>query len=135
MSRVAINVCLNQIETERIRPELRYADLSLEERKAVKQFASSFAEIPEEQRELAREVVTTLLLKLEPEDRLVITMLHLEKRCIAEIASYTGRTAGVIKTRAYRARQKLKRLHGQLIKQNLRETCSHSAGKAFQPEE
>jgi len=117
VSRVAINVCLNQIETERIRPELRYADLSLEERKAVKQFASSFAEIPEEQSELAREVVTTLLLKLEPEDRLVITMLHLEERSIAEIACYTGWSAGVIKTRAYRARQKLKRFYGQLIKQ------------------
>ena len=28
VSRVAINVCLNQIERQRIRPELRYADLS-----------------------------------------------------------------------------------------------------------
>jgi RNA polymerase sigma-70 factor (ECF subfamily) len=90
VSRVAINVCLNQIETERIRPELRYADLSHEQRKAAKQLTSSFAEIPEEQSELAREVVTKLLLKLEPEDRLVITMLHLEERSIAEIGSHTG---------------------------------------------
>src|SRR6202166_5291714 len=27
VSRIAVNTCLNQIESERIRPELRYADL------------------------------------------------------------------------------------------------------------
>ena len=117
VSRVAINVCLNQIETERIRPELRYADLSEDQAAIVEQLASTPAEIPEEQSELAREIVAKLLLKLEPTDRLIITMLHLEERSIAEIRALTGWSAIVIKVRAYRARQKLKRLYGQLIRQ------------------
>src|SRR3982750_4359926 len=31
VSRIAVNTCLNQIESERVRPELRYADLSEEQ--------------------------------------------------------------------------------------------------------
>ena len=31
VSRIAVNTCLNQIESEKVRPELRHADLSLEE--------------------------------------------------------------------------------------------------------
>src|ERR1041384_5202846 len=31
LSRIAINTCLNQIQAEKIRPELRYADLSEEQ--------------------------------------------------------------------------------------------------------
>ena len=117
VSRLAIHVCLNQIEKERIRPELRYADLSEEQAQIVEKLASTPAEIPEEESELAREVVAKLLLKLEPKDRLIITMLHLEERSIAEIKALTGWSAIVIKVRAYRARQKLKRIYGQLIKQ------------------
>jgi RNA polymerase sigma-70 factor (ECF subfamily) len=117
VSRLAINVCLNQIEKERIRPELRYADLSEEQAQIVGQLASTPAEIPEEQSGLAREIVAKLLLKLEPADRLIITMLHLEERSVAEIKALTGWSAIVIKVRAHRARQKLKRIYGQLIKQ------------------
>src|SRR5678816_4656599 len=31
VSRVAVNTCLNQIESEKVRPEVRHADLSVEE--------------------------------------------------------------------------------------------------------
>jgi RNA polymerase sigma-70 factor, ECF subfamily len=117
VSRLAVNVCLNQIETERIRPELRYADLGKEQAEIVEQLASTLAEIPEEQSGPAREIVCEILLKLKPADRLIITMLHLEERSIAEIKALTGWSAIVIKVRAYRARQKLKRIYGQLIKQ------------------
>ena len=116
VSRLAINVCLNQIETERIRPELRYADLSEEQAKIIEQLDSTPAEIGGEKIQLAREIVAKLLTKLEPADRLIITMLHLEERSIAEIKALTGWSAIVIKVRAYRARQKLKRAYGQMIK-------------------
>src|SRR5436190_19744586 len=35
VSRIAVNTCLNQIESERIRPEVRHADLSEEEQAVV----------------------------------------------------------------------------------------------------
>src|SRR2546428_13837792 len=41
VSRVAINTCLSQIEAEKVRPELRHADLSEEEQAVVENLASS----------------------------------------------------------------------------------------------
>src|ERR1700675_4049731 len=40
VSRIAVNTCLNQIESERIRPELRYADLSEEQAAVVDALAA-----------------------------------------------------------------------------------------------
>ena len=45
---------------------------------------------------------------LKPEDRMVLTMLHIEERSVAEIASLLGWTESNVKVRALRARQKLK---------------------------
>src|SRR5438309_9257149 len=41
VSRIAVNTCLNQIESERVRPELRHADLSEEEQAVVENLATS----------------------------------------------------------------------------------------------
>jgi RNA polymerase sigma-70 factor (ECF subfamily) len=116
VSRIAMNVCLNQLESERIRPELRHADLNDEQISIVEALASTAVELPEEQTTAASELVTQLLLRLEPKDRLIITMLHLEERSIAEIKAATGWNTALIKVRAYRARQKLKRIYARLSK-------------------
>src|SRR6202166_1800209 len=41
VSRIAVNTCLNQIEAEKVRPELRHADLSVEEQAAIENLASA----------------------------------------------------------------------------------------------
>src|SRR5262245_25655584 len=41
VSRIAVNTCLNQIESEKVRPEVRHADLSIEEQAVVENLASS----------------------------------------------------------------------------------------------
>lgn len=48
VSRVAVNTCLNLLAHERIRPELRYADLSEEEEAVVQNLASEEADLPGE---------------------------------------------------------------------------------------
>src|SRR6516225_11142864 len=45
VSRVAVNTCLNQIESERVRPELRHADLSVEEQAVIDNLAASSDEL------------------------------------------------------------------------------------------
>src|SRR5258708_33935853 len=45
VSRVAINTCLSQIESEKIRPELRHADLSEEEQAVIENLAGSNEEL------------------------------------------------------------------------------------------
>src|SRR5689334_18741944 len=45
VSRIAVNTCLNQIESERVRPELRQADLSEEQQAMVESLASTSGEL------------------------------------------------------------------------------------------
>jgi RNA polymerase sigma-70 factor (ECF subfamily) len=50
------------------------------------------------------------LVRLKPEDRLVVTLLHLEEMSVAEVAELTGWSAAKVKVRAFRARKELKRI-------------------------
>jgi len=118
VSRIAVNTCLNQIESEKIRPELRYADLSEEEQAVVENLATSFGELAPDQRFASRQLVEHLLAALKPVERLAIDLLYLQGRSVEEIRKITGWSAALIKVRAYRARQKMK---GQLTKISARE--------------
>ena len=60
--------------------------------------------------EQAREVLQFGLSRLDPAERLVITLLELEDKSVREIAELTGWTEGNVKVRAHRARQALKRV-------------------------
>ena len=113
-SRVAVNFCLKALRAEKARPEWRLADLSEGERLAYEN-----REQPDEGNDAAasvasRDLVEKLLDGLSPADRLVVTMLHLEGRSVAEIQAATGWNAVVVKVRAFRARQKLRKIFDQL---------------------
>jgi len=57
VSRIAVNTCLNQIESERVRPEVRHADLSVEEQAVIDNLASSSEELAPDQRFASRQLV------------------------------------------------------------------------------
>ena len=109
VSRIAINTCLNQIQAERVRPEFRHADLSEEEVAVVHNLAATSDELGPDRSLAARDLVERLLLALKPAERLVIDLLYLQQRSVAEIQALTGWGASLVKVRAFRARQKLKR--------------------------
>ena len=108
LSRIAINTCLNQIQSEKVRPEVRHADLSEEELAVVESLATSAEELAPDKRFASRQLVEHLLDALKPVERLVIDLLYLQGRSIAEIKEITGWSAALVKVRAYRARQKMK---------------------------
>src|SRR6266571_1317490 len=108
VSRIAVNTCLNQIESERVRPELRHADLSEEEQAVVENLATSSDELAPDQRFASRQLVEHLLAALKPVERLAIDLLYLQGRSVDEIRKITGWSAALIKVRAFRARQKMK---------------------------
>jgi len=118
VSRIAVNTCLNQIESERVRPELRHADLSEEEQAVVENLAISADELAPDRRFASRQLVEHLLDALKPVERLAIDLLYLQGRSVEEIRKITGWSATLIKVRAFRARQKMK---GQLAKISARE--------------
>src|SRR2546428_6744362 len=108
VSRVAVNTCLNQIESEKVRPEVRHADLSVEEQAVIENLTSSTAELAPDQRFASRQLVEHLLAALKPVERLAIDLLYLQGRSVDEIRKITGWSAALIKVRAFRARQKMK---------------------------
>jgi RNA polymerase sigma-70 factor (ECF subfamily) len=109
VSRIAVNTCLNQIAAEKVRPELRHADLSEEEQAVVENLAASSDELSPDQRVASRQLVEHLLDLLKPVERLVIDFLYLQGRSVEEIRKITGWSASLIKVRAFRARQKMKK--------------------------
>jgi RNA polymerase sigma-70 factor (ECF subfamily) len=60
--------------------------------------------------ESAAALVHSLLGRLAPRDRLVLTLTYLEGRTVAETASLTGWTQTMVKVQAHRARKRLRKL-------------------------
>jgi len=83
VSRIAINTCLNQIAAEKVRPELRHADLSEEEQAVVENLAASSGELSPDRRFASRQLVEHLLDLLKPAERLVLDLLYLQGRSLA----------------------------------------------------
>jgi len=108
VSRIAVNTCLNQIASEKVRPELRQADLSEEEQALVENLAATSEELAPDKRFASRQLVEHLLAALKPAERLVIDLLYLQGRSVAEIKKITGWSEPLVKVRAFRARQKMK---------------------------
>src|SRR6202011_3589491 len=118
VSRIAVNTCLNQIESEKVRPELRYADLTEEHQAIVENLAASSEELAPDQTFASRQLIEHLLSGLKPIERLVIDLLYLQGRSVAEIKKVTGWSETLVKVRAFRARQKMKK---QLARISLQE--------------
>ena len=57
----------------------------------------------------AGELVHRALALLSPRDRLVLTLMHLEERSVAEVARDTGWSMTMVKVQAWRARARLKK--------------------------
>jgi RNA polymerase sigma-70 factor, ECF subfamily len=109
VSRIAINTCINQIKAEKARPELREADLSEEQAALVRNMAATEEELAPGRQIASRELVEQLMKALKPAERLVIDLLYLQQRSIAEIQKMAGGSGALVKVRAFRARQKMKK--------------------------
>ena len=59
-----------------------------------------------------------LLALLEPAERLLLTLLHLEGHSPREVQRMTGWNGTLVRVRAFRARQKLKKHYKQLMLEN-----------------
>lgn len=117
VSRIAVNTCIKSLRAEKIRPELRWADLSEEEGHVLDALASTSEELHPDHHLASRELASKLLARLEPKDRTVITLLNLEGRSVDEVRQITGWNQSVIKVRAFRARAKLRKIYKSLMKE------------------
>lgn len=120
VARIAVTTCLDQLRAQKRRPELRWADLSETEAEVLDAVIRNESEPHPSQGLAAREIVGKLLDCLSADDRLVITLLDLEEKSLAEIRKLTGWNETLIKVRAFRARRKLRKHMDALEKGKLR---------------
>lgn len=116
VSRVAVSTCLDSLRFHKRRPELRWADLSETEAEVLDAVIQTDDEAHPSETMAANELVGKLLDCLGPEDRLVITLLDLEEKSVAEISELIGWGASLVKVRAFRARAKLRKHLAELEK-------------------
>lgn len=114
VSRIAVTTCIDQLRAQKRRPEFRWADLSENEAEVLDNVLSDERDVAPGDALAARELVEKLLAQLKPDDRLVIQLLDLEQKTIAEISGLTGWNQTLIKVRAFRARRKLQKLFQEL---------------------
>lgn len=109
ISRVALNVCRDHLRARACRPELRWGDLSEGERRALE--TTLRAEPPPDATvaDDARALVRKLLETLSADDRMVLTLLHLEEKSVDEIVALTGWNRALVKVRAFRARARMRK--------------------------
>jgi RNA polymerase sigma-70 factor, ECF subfamily len=117
VSRVAVTTCLDALRFEKRRPELRWADLSESEAEMLDHVLQDEKEGSSNEALVARELASKLLETLNPADRLVLTMMDLEGRSVADVQTATGWSATLVKVRAFRARRKLRKTFTQLEKE------------------
>ncbi len=116
VSRIAVTTCIDHLRAQKRRPEFRWADLSENEADVLDQVLTSDGEVDAADSLSAKELVHKLLDQLKPDDRMVIQLLDLEQKTLAEIHALTGWNITLIKVRAFRARRKLQKLFIELQK-------------------
>src|SRR6185312_15378201 len=116
VSRIAVTTCIDQLRAQKRRPEFRWADLSENEADVLDAVLTNDKDTTPGDALAARELVYKLLDQLKPDDRMVIQLLDLEQKTIAEISAQTGWNQTLVKVRAFRARRKLQKLFAELKK-------------------
>ncbi|MFO1483391.1 MAG: sigma-70 family RNA polymerase sigma factor [Verrucomicrobiaceae bacterium] len=114
LARITINQCRDHYRARRVRPELRWSDLTEGEQEALQ--ATQIAAEPKADtlNDESRSLMLRLLDTLNADDRMVLSLLHLEGKSTDEIAALTGWSRTLVKVRAFRARRKLRTAFEQL---------------------
>ncbi|HWA88227.1 MAG TPA: RNA polymerase sigma factor [Opitutus sp.] len=114
VSRIAVTTCIDHLRAQQRRPEFRWADLSENEATMLDAVLTNENEAAPDDALAAHELVHKLLGQLKPDDRLVLQLLDLEQKTIAEISALTGWNQSLVKVRAFRARRKLQKMFEEL---------------------
>jgi RNA polymerase sigma-70 factor (ECF subfamily) len=117
VSRIAVNTCLNQLRAEKVRPELRWADIAEDERDVLDTLCHTSEDLHPAKDLASRELLEKMLERLNPADRLVVRLLHVEERSVKEVRKITGWSTSLVKVRAFRARLKLRKSLAKLVKE------------------
>lgn len=109
ISRIAMTTAIDHLRKQQRRPELRWADLSEGEAEVLDAVTADDSAEDAAEALAARELLGKLMDQLKPEDRMVLQLLDLEQKTLAEVSELTGWNTTLVKVRAFRARRKLQK--------------------------
>lgn len=105
--RITTNTCLDLLRRQKVRPEVRFSELSEAEQFYLSAATGEIQEEPQALPNEGSEILDKLLGSLKADQQLVIRLLDLERLSVREICNQTGWTASKVKVTAMRARRKL----------------------------
>jgi RNA polymerase sigma-70 factor (ECF subfamily) len=114
VSRLALTTCLDRLRAQKIRPEVRQADLTPEDADIFEAEWMTGSTRDAGDAIAARDLVDKILASLSPEDRSLILMVDLEGRSLQEISESTGWSISKIKMRLFRVRPQLRQMINKL---------------------
>jgi RNA polymerase sigma-70 factor (ECF subfamily) len=114
VSRLAVTTCLDRLRAQKIRPEIRWSDLTPEEGDLLERANLSSHTRDARDAIQARDLVEKLLSSLSPEERTLILMADLEGHSLEDISERTGWGLSKIKMRLFRIRGQLRRMMTRL---------------------
>ena len=109
LMRTATFTCYDFLRKHQRNREWNATDLSDEENDWLENVGEDNSE-KEASQAAAKALVDRLLEGLKPDDRMIITMLDIERKSVKEIAELTDFTESNVKVRAHRARDKMKKI-------------------------
>lgn len=116
LMRITANTCYDELRRTKRQPEIIESSLSEGETAWLETRMKATDAVPDiESNAITRDLAAKLLARLEPEDRLVLTLLNGEELSVAETAEITGWSAAKVKVRAHRARLALRKVLRKLL--------------------
>jgi RNA polymerase sigma-70 factor (ECF subfamily) len=117
VSRLAVTTCLDRLRRQRVRPELRWADLTEEEQKFLDNTATAEAAGTDDaDASSAYSLLEKLLTALPATDAWLIRQIEIEQKSLADVCALAGWNAGAARVRLFRARHRLRQAFRQLEK-------------------
>lgn len=104
--RLTVNAALDYLRKRRRRPESRMADLSEQQMITADAVAGTKANESEKEKSRLREFVDSLLSRVSPEDRLLLTLKEVEGLSLKELEKVYDVNENALKVRLFRARQR-----------------------------
>ena len=115
MTRIAVTTCINLTRSSqgKRRTEFSISDLRADEADWLEEKIYNPSAINHRQQEeklIAADLVNRILAVLPPEDALVLTMMDGDGESVKEVAQMTGWSEAKVKTRAFRARKRIREI-------------------------
>ena len=120
MTRIAVTTCINLPRSNKGKRQTEFSisDLNSDEADWLEEKiynASAINHRQEEEKLIAADLVKRILAVLPPEDALVLTLMDGEGESVKDVAQMTGWSEAKIKTKAFRARKRIREILLKLL--------------------